>query len=294
MFAEQHLHSPHFNPLSPTCPLLDAVICAVYGPLPVITAAPARAASVERVVERVAAREREAERRGERVARAVGVGDGPGRRRGAEAAARPPSRRARPPCRRRAPTSSPPSYARPGRSPLPTSRSSGTPPRAASAARAASPRGSAPARAERSAGDLAGDEEDGVVAVERQRPARPQLRPDRRDRPLAVRVDVRQRAAGRRRTTRRGRVTPSSSSRRDRDVAELVVAERGEEVARAGEPQRAARRSPRRRRRARPELGRVRDLPGGRDVVDASELRPLDVTDDGASHSATGSPRFTS
>ena len=79
----------------------------------------------------------------------------------------------------------------------------------------------------------------------------------------------------------------------DGPPAELVLAERREEVARAGELRELRRRDRPAARRLGPVLRAVGDLAGGRDAVDEHRLDPLDVTDDGASHSRGRLARFS-
>ena len=134
---------------------------------------------------------------------------------------------------------------------------------------------------------VAGDEEDGVDAVERERPVREQLRADGRDRPLAVAVDVRDRAARRRLEPLRVDCDAARGQLLDRAMAELVVAEPREEVARAVEPRHLHGHHPAAAGRHGPRVGRVGDVPGLGHLVHEDELDPLDVSDDRASHSAT-------
>ena len=177
--------------------------------------APARAASAERRVEPVAAGKREAERRGERIARAVGVGE---RARSCGRLVAAPVRdpaAARPRCARRARRRARRRSARRDRCRCRRAGRAARRPRAASGTRAASRRGTARARGRMQRSDIARDEEDGVVAVERQRPAGQELRPERRDRPLAGVVDERERPS-RRSEALRVDVEPELGERRHR------------------------------------------------------------------------------
>ena len=86
-----------------------------------------------------------------------------------------------------------------------------------------------------------GDEEDEVVSLERQRHVREQFLAEHRDRPFPA---LRRRASTpgvSPRPTARGRRSPSSASRRRRSVPQLVVTERGEELAATGEERELAR-----------------------------------------------------
>ena len=85
---------------------------------------------------------------------------------------------------------------------------------------------------------------------------------------------------------------PSSASRRAALVPELVVAERGEELAAAGEPRDLARDHRAAAGRLATTPRRVDDLPGCGQLGHARELDPLDVSDDGASHNSRTLPRF--
>ena len=145
--------------------------------------------------------------------------------------------------------------------PLPTSRSSRTPALAQRRQLARRRREEArlPGRAQRR--DLAGDEEDRVVAVERQRAGRPELRP------IVVIVRSRARSTCDERTA--GRAEPLDVQREpelrqplDGAAPELVLAERGEEVAGAREPGELHRGDRAAAGRARTRLGAVGDLPG--------------------------------
>ena len=91
-------------------------------------------------------------------------------------------------------------------------------------------------------GDVTSREEDCVVAAEWQRPVRVQLLAEQRDRALSLRVDVRPGAP-------RGQVgrcldvqvDPELGEATRAQPADLVVAERGEELTAAGEPRQLAR-----------------------------------------------------
>ena len=111
--------------------------------------------------------------------------------------------------------------------------------------------------------------------------------PDRRDRPLAVAIDVRDGAARRRLEPLGVDGHAARGQLLDGAMAELVVAESREEVARAVEPRHLHGHHPAAAGRHDPRVGGVGDVPGLRHLVHEDELDPLDVSDDRASHSAT-------
>ena len=116
---------------------------------------------------------------------------------------------------------------------------------------------------------------------------RAQLLAQEGDGPLAVLVDVGERAA-----LRSGRVLRVDGDAERLELlagaaAELVVGERREQEARAAEVRELDGRDGSAARRLLPRLEGLHDLPGRGHVVDARELDPLDVPDDRDVHDLT-------
>jgi len=109
---------------------------------------------------------------------------------------------------------------------------------------------------------------------------------EQRDRPLARRVDERDRAALRLRAE--GRLDPNAEPRKLvlRAAAELVVAERRQERALAGERGQHTSGDRPATGGLRPGLLRVSDVAGGRKPLDADEIDPFHVPDDCDPHAA--------
>ena len=112
----------------------------------------------------------------------------------------------------------------------------------------------------------------------------PELFAEQRDRPVAVLVDVRERAP-----LPPGRVTRVHGDAAGlellaRAATELVVGERGKEETRACEVGQLDGRDSATSRRLFPRLERLHDLTGSRHALDARELHPFDMTDYGEVH----------
>ena len=141
--------------------------------------------------------------------------------------------------------------------------------------------------------DVPADEVDGVAATQllpwerRVLTGGQELVAEHGDGALAVLVDVRERPA-----LRPGRLTrmhrhAACLELLARAAAEVVVGERGEEEAGAGEIRELDRRDGSAARRLRPRLERVHDLPRSGRVLDPGELDPLDVSYDRDLHDLT-------
>ena len=104
------------------------------------------------------------------------------------------------------------------------------------------------------------------------------------DRALAGVVDVRDAAALRLGNPRDVEPKPFRLELVARAAPEVVVAERREEARLAAEVEELNRSDGAAARSLRPRLRRMDDLAGPRHFLDADEVDPLDVSDDGGSH----------